>query len=302
MPLRWSLTECGGEGRYYKYGAPLELRGCVLREVGARSPACSFLLAEALGAFLTGGMMFVVRIALALGVVLSLALLAGCKSVPEVPKDSGVIHLIRGNDRADFYSFLKAFGVDNDPDQVFTLTNGVLHISGQHYGYLATLQTNFADYRLVAEFKWGDKTWAPRLANARDSGVLVHVVGKDDVWPKAIEAQIIEGGTGDILVVSGAYLTVDGLTKGPNIARFDRPGRNPWQDEIGFRGPNEIEKPRGQWNTMEVLCEGDKVAITVNGHRTLTGTNASPRSGKIAVQSEGAEIFFRRLDLYPLKR
>src|SRR6185436_119989 len=97
--------------------------------------------------------------------------------------------------------FLKDFGADKDPDQVFTLTNGVLHISGQHYGYLAT-KREFANYRLVAEFKWGPKTWAPRLTNARDSGVLVHTSGKDGVWPKSIEAQIIEGGTGDILVVS----------------------------------------------------------------------------------------------------
>jgi len=191
--------------------------------------------------------------------------------------------------------------VDKDPDQVFTLTNGVLRISGQHYGYLATRHTNYANYKLVAEFKWGEKTWAPRENNARDSGILVHCLGKDQVWPKSIESQMIEGGTGDILVVSGAYLTIDGVRKGPNIARFDRPGRNPWKDERGFRGPHEIEKPHGEWNRMEVLCDGDKLAIKVNGHPTLSGTNASPTSGKILVQSEGAEVFFRRLDLYPLK-
>jgi hypothetical protein len=223
---------------------------------------------------------------------------ANCASVRTAEKP---IQLISGNDRAPFYSFLRDFGVDKDPDQVFTLTNGVLRISGQHYGYLATRQTNFSNFKLVAEFKWGEKTWAPRENNARDSGVLVHFVGKDVVWPKSIEAQIIEGGTGDILVVSGALLTVNGVTKGPAIARFDRPGRNPWKDEKGFRGPNEIEKPAGEWNQMEVLCDGDKVAVTVNGHKTLEGTNASPTSGKILVQSEGAEIFFRRLDVYPLK-
>ena len=211
------------------------------------------------------------------------------------------VHLLGGSDLSAFYSFLRDFGVDKDPDKVFTLTNGVLRISGQHYGYLATRATNYANYKLVAEFKWGEQTWLPRLTNASDSGILVHCVGKDGVWPKSIEAQIIEGGTGDILVVSGAYLTIDGVTKGPNIARFDRPGRNPWQDVKGFRGPHEIEKPRGEWNQMEVLCDGDKVAITVNGHKTLEGTNAIPHAGKILVQSEGAEIFFRRLDVYRLK-
>jgi len=39
----------------------------------------------------------------------------------------------------------------------------------------------------------------------------------------------------------------------------------------------------------------------VNGHKTLEGTSAIPQAGKIVLQSEGAEIFFRRLDLYWLK-
>src|SRR5438045_1754296 len=229
---------------------------------------------------------------------LLLTLLSGCVSPS---RETRVVHLFNGKDLNGFYPYLKEFGADNDPDHVFTVTNGLLRISGQYYGYLATRQKDFSNYKLIAEFKWGKKTWPPRQSNARDSGVLVHFVGKDQVWPKSIEAQIIEGGTGDILVVSGAYLTVDGVTKGPAIARFDRPGRNPWKDVKGFRGPHEIESPRGEWNRMEVLCDGDKVAITVNGHKTLEGTNAVPQAGKILVQSEGAEIFFRRLDVYPLK-
>jgi hypothetical protein len=211
---------------------------------------------------------------------------------------TNVIHLLKPE---NFYSFIKDVGVDKDTDHVFTWEkDGVLHISGQHYGYMATKQTNFTNYKLVAEFKWGDKTWAPRHGNARDSGVLVHFVGKDGVWPKSIECQMIEGGTGDILVVSGAYLTVNGVRKGPGIARFDRPGRNPWQDVAGFRGPHEIENPHGQWNRIELIAYKDLISISINGHTTHTGTAASPTAGKILVQSEGAEVFFRRLDLYPL--
>lgn len=222
--------------------------------------------------------------------------IAGCQSA----RNQNVIHLLQPE---NFYSFNEKDGVGSDPDHVFTWEkDGTLRISGQHYGYLATKQTNFSNYKLVAEFKWGEQTWAPREKNARDSGVLIHAGGKDYVWPRSIEAQIIEGGTGDILVVNGAYLTINGETKGPKIARFDRPGRNPWRDELGFRGPHEIEKPTGQWNRMEILCDHDKVAIWVNGHKTLEGTNATPTSGKIVLQSEGAEIHFRRLDLYPLRQ
>jgi len=236
-----------------------------------------------------------------LALLLSLVLVLVGTSCVSANRPGKVTHLLQGNDLTPFYSYLQGLGRDTDPDGVFTITNGVLHISGQRYGYLATKETNFANYKLVAEFKWGEKTWPPRVNNARDSGILIHCVGKDQVWPKSIEAQMIEGGTGDILVVSGAYLTVDGVTKGPNIARFDRPGRNPWRDETGFRGPLEIENPHGQWNRMEVLCDGDKVRIKVNGHTTLTGTNAAPQVGKILLQTEGAEVFFRRLDVYPLR-
>ena len=227
----------------------------------------------------------------------SLVLLPACTSTS---KHHRVVHLFNGKNLNGFYTYLKDFGKDKDPDHVFTVTNHMIHISGQYYGYLGTRETNFANYKLVVEFKWGQKTWAPRENNARDSGVLVHMQGKDQVWPKSIEAQIIEGGTGDILVVNGAYLTIDGVTKGPAIARFDRPGRNPWEDVKGFRGPHEIEMPTGEWNHMEIVCKDQDVGITVNGHPTLSGTRAQPHSGRILVQTEGAEVFFRRLDLYPL--
>ncbi|MDB6123798.1 MAG: hypothetical protein JWQ71_2791 [Pedosphaera sp.] len=231
--------------------------------------------------------------------LISLIVLNAC-STTNAKDEKNAVHLLNGKDLSPFYSFLEKFGTNSDPDKVFTMTNGVLRISGEHYGYLAT-KADYSNYRLVAEFKWGNKTWAPREKNARDSGILLHAGGKDHVWPKSIECQLIEGGTGDILVVSGAYLTVDGVTKGPKIERFDRPGRNPWNDEVGFRGPNEIEKPHGEWNTIEVICDGDKVGIKVNGHKTLAGTNSIPHSGKILVQSEGAEVFFRKLDLFPLR-
>ena len=92
------------------------------------------------------------------------------------------------------------------------------------------------------------------------------------------------------------------MTKGPRIERFDRPGRNPWKDVKGFVGPNEIENPHGEWNRMKILCERDIFGVWVNGHQTLVGSNAVPQAGKILVQSEGAEMIFRKLELQPLNR
>lgn len=231
---------------------------------------------------------------------LSLALagfISGCAGL--TGSRDGTVHLVNGRDLSPFYSYMTDFGVDRDPDGVFSIKDGLLRISGQHYGYLAT-RKSYADYRLVAEFKWGEKTWAPRAENARDSGILLHGVGPDKVWMKSIECQLIEGGTGDIIIIDGACLEINGDYR-CNQSRFDRPGRNPWEDKKDFRGPNEIENPHGEWNTIEVLCQDDRLRITVNGHVTMDGTRADPHAGKILVQSEGAEVLFRKIDLYPLR-
>ena len=66
-------------------------------------------------------------------------------------------------------------------------------------------------------------------------------------------------------------------------------------------GAINYEKPIGEWNTMEVTCDGDRVEVKVNGRVTNTGTAAEPRAGKIFLQSTKNEIFFRRWELLPLK-
>jgi hypothetical protein len=82
----------------------------------------------------------------------------------------------------------------------------MLHISGDGLGAVLT-RNAYKDYHLVVEFKWGERTWHNRKNSTRDSGCLVHCVGPDGayggIWPHSIEAQIIEGGTGDFILVQG---------------------------------------------------------------------------------------------------
>jgi len=212
-----------------------------------------------------------------------------------------VVHLLNGSDLNQFYSYFKEFGVQKDPDRVFSITNETLRISGKHVGYLAT-RTNYADYKLIAEFKWGRQVHGRRLTKTRNSGILVHATGVDKLWMRSFEVQIQEGATGDVVLQSGAHLQVNGETKFQSWATFERPGKQPWHDELGFRGPDEIEKPLGEWNTIEVLCDADLLKVTVNGRVTIDGRGATPQSGQILLQSNEAEIFFRRMDLYPIRR
>ncbi len=192
---------------------------------------------------------------------------AGLLAAPK-PK---TIRLFNGKSLDGFYTFLRSTGRE-DPEHVFTIHNKMAHVSGKEYGYFIT-EKEYENYRLVVEFKWGAKTHPPREGKARDSGVLFHVQGPDKVWPYSIEFQMIEGGTGDIILVDGAALTVNGVSR--DRGRFDRYNKGPWQDVVGFRDPKgEVEKPHGQWNRLELLADGDTLKYYVNGKLVNAGTGA----------------------------
>lgn len=213
-----------------------------------------------------------------------------------------VIHLLNGKDLSKFYTFIRNSknrktppDLNKDPDKVYTYKDGVLRVSGQHMGYLAT-RKNYSNYRLVAEFKWGAKTWDDR-GRARDAGLFFNATGEDVLFMKSQECQLLEGGTGDLCLIRGADLTVKGVN---GVKRFDRPGKGEWKNELGFRGPDEVEKPLGQWNTIEIINRNGRIKLSINGRVMVDGKKADPKAGKILIQSNNAELFYRRLDLYPL--
>jgi len=237
-------------------------------------------------------------------------------------RPAGEIRLFNGRDLSNFYLFLEDTG-RQDPRRVFTVRNGIIRVSGEAWGGLAT-EREYADYRLVVEWKWGDKTWPPRENNARDSGILIHGTGEDGAggngWLESIEYQIIEGGTGDLILVRGAgrpQVTVEAEKRAdgqlywkPGAERFRRDqgrvnwyGRDmAWQDRKGFRGAADVEKPAGQWNRSEIIACGGELTFYLNGRIVNQALDSSHRQGRIQLQSEGAEIFVRKIELHPLPR
>lgn len=233
--------------------------------------------------------------------------------------------LFDGQDTARWYTFLRDHGKDKDPNGTFTVKEGVLRISGQDFGFLAT-RDEYANYEVAAEYAWGGKVWPPREKTARDSGLLVHATGPDGAvgksWMQAYQCNLLEGATGDISITgpdakykfkahaeerpfgtkTGWYWKEGAAARafGPG-ARLFWSGRDPaWENVLGFRGKNDVEKKVGEWNTLIVTMKGDTMTVKLNGVTMSRATDLGVAKGKLLIQSEGAEILFRKIVLTPL--
>ena len=204
-------------------------------------------------------------------------------------------------------------GLNNDPLGVFQVVeeNGeqILKISGEVYGGL-TSKEEFENYHFKCEFRWGEKKWAPRLTKLRDSGILYHCVGEHgkfwNVWKQSLECQVQEGDCGDYIGLAGAQAKIP-IVKKPNIKRaFYSPEGKPTMQGYVSHGPSK-EYPNGEWNTIEIYTIGQSSVLVVNGTPNMVVLDATAKlseeerkpltKGQIQIQSEGAELEYRRVKL-----
>ncbi len=246
------------------------------------------------------------------------------------------VQLFNGKDLTNFYKWMAGTGRE-DPNQVFTVVDQVdgapaIRVSGQGYGGFIT-EKEYQDYRLTVEFRWGLLTWGGRKNATRDSGILLHCQGRDGntgkdfkgPWMRSQECQIIEGGVGDFIMVGG--YEPDGTQLTPKLTttvskdrdgetiydpkgevktmqggRINWYGRDPdWADVLGFRGRQDVESPLGEWTRIEVICDGDKITIAVNGKVVNAAYGSDLTKGKILFQTEGAELYFRKIEIRPVR-
>ncbi len=252
--------------------------------------------------------------------VCSVALLVGPAAGQEP------VRLFNGKDLSGLSTWLKDTRRD-DPRKVFRVTDGVLHITGDGFGYVGT-EKAYRDYRVVVEFKWGKKTDGGKYV--RNSGLLLHAVGPDGgaggTWMSSIECQFAQGCVGDLIVIRGkddqgkavpVRLTSDvvlGPDKRPRWNKDGKPmtftGRQLWwsrhdpdfKELLDTRGQNDVESPLGEWTRVECVCEGNRITVSVNGTTVNHCYDAFPATGRILLQSEGFELFVRTFELHPRKK
>lgn len=258
------------------------------------------------------------------GVVAAAVPLAAAADVPQAP--AGKVVLFNGKDLSGLTPWLKDTK-NEDPRRVFRVTDGLLHVTGDGFGYLATRQS-YRDYRVRLEYKWGQKTDGGKYV--RNSGLLLHGTGPDGsangTWMASVEIQLAQGCNGDMIPIRGK--DADGkvipvsLTSDVRLGSDKRPRWSPggmktvftgrqlwWNDHdpdfkeyLDTRGRNDRESPLGEWTAVECVCERDTIAVSINGTVVNRAYDVTPAAGKVLLQCEGFELFVRNFELLPLSK
>ncbi|HVS93175.1 MAG TPA: DUF1080 domain-containing protein [Mucilaginibacter sp.] len=215
-------------------------------------------------------------------------------------------------------------GLNNDPRHVFTVVNdhgeNVIRISGENWGAIST-KKEYENYHLRLQFKWGTLIWGQKKGQKKDSGLLYHSVGKYGAdygaWMRSQEFQIEQGNCGDYWGVAGGVADIPAV-KGPGTDYVYNPqgtlttfseGSKPQGRHCVKQG--DAENATGEWNTIDLYCHGDTSVHVVNGKVMMilyhnrqndNGSESPLTKGKIQIQSEGAEVYYRGIEIQPIDK
>jgi Domain of Unknown Function (DUF1080) len=210
--------------------------------------------------------------------VLVFLLAAGVALAADVSTLAGRVELFNGK---DFSGFTFCMRNNADPARTWSVTDGVIHCTGNPVGYLRTTQS-FSNY--VVTVVWRFLKISPKADN---TGVLVHMQLPDKVWPMCVQNQGKSSRQGDLFVMAGVECKEHrALGKDANTP-------------VPLRGgPNE--NAIGEWNTNVTVCAGNDVKAIINGKRLNEISECTISSGFIGIQSEGGDIEIRNLTVEPL--
>lgn len=176
----------------------------------------------------------------------------------------------------------------------FIVRDGFLVSLGRPGGHLIT-EEEFSNYELVVEYRFS-KT-------PGNCGVLVHASEPRKLYkmfPQSIEVQMMHENAGDFWCIGENIEVPEMASRRPRRDENQKFGGGPKDARRIVKLVDGAENPLGEWNTMKIVCEGDEIIIHANGTPVNHGFNSTATSGKIALQAEGSEVEFRKVELTPL--
>ena len=201
------------------------------------------------------------------------------------------ISLINGENLEGWHIDVPA--MDNNPDTInpFIVRDGMLVSLGTPGGHIIT-DGVFSNYRLVAEYRFAGEPG--------NCGILVHASTPRDLYgmfPKSLEVQLQHEQAGDFWCIQ-EDIKVDNMVerRGPEEEWGASEGKRRHIENL----TDGSENPAGEWNTMIIECKGDEITVWVNDDLVNHGYECTATEGQIAIQAEGSEVEFRRLDLTKL--
>lgn len=219
---------------------------------------------------------------------------------------------------------IQPVGYNNNYKNVFTVIEEdgtgtpVLKVSGEVYGCVFTKES-YKNYHFRLKMKWGDKKWEPRLNKALDSGILYHSQGECGIdywrtWMASHEFQLIqtgdEGSSGDYWCIGATQMDVRARKDSSKVVFDDSQPvihiGSGLPDGYYCAASGTVEKPKGGWNDIELICFEGKSLHIVNGKVVMAlsdlrylkdGIAAPLTEGKIQLQSEAGEVFYKDIEI-----
>ena len=217
-------------------------------------------------------------------IILLLAVsLFSCVSSVQKPRS-----LFNGSDLSGWHIDVPAMDANPDTLNPFIVRDGMLVSLGTPGGHIIT-DEDFQNYRLTVEYRFAGKPG--------NCGVLIHASTPRALYgmfPKSLEVQMQHGHAGDF------WCIVEDITV-PDMESRRGPKENWGITEGKGRNIKNLtdgsEKPVGEWNTMVIEAVGNEVKVWVNGDMVNHGFDCTTDRGQIALQAEGSEVEFRKIEL-----
>ena len=214
-------------------------------------------------------------------------------TLPDAITPDRVIQLFNGRDLSGWQPDVPTKDTNPDAPDSFVVRDGMLVSLGRPRGHLLTAST-YRDYRLEVEYRFPGKPG--------NCGVLVHASrlrALEKMFPQSIEVQMNHLHAGDFWCIEENIEVPDMVTRRPR-KEGQKYGGSEGDARRILNLTDNSEKPPGEWNAMIVEARGRTLKVWVNGDLVNEGFNSTADRGRIAIQAEGAEVEFRRVQIGPL--